>query len=69
MHTESLHRTLSPQAYAALLDHIRRQAEAERRLAIQAFFQAVVFAWPRHSLLAAQRILQPANRSHAMEAA
>jgi hypothetical protein len=69
MHTEPLHRTLSPLAYATLLDHIRCEAEAERRRAIQAFFQAVVFAWPRRSLLAAQRMLHPANRSPAMEAA
>jgi hypothetical protein len=69
MHTETLHRTLSPQAYATLLDHMRCKAEAERRLAIQAFFQAVFFAWPRQSLLAVQRSLQPASRSPSMEVA
>lgn len=43
MHTEHLYQTLSPQAYAVLLDSIRRQAMQERRLAVQAFGQA----WPR----------------------
>jgi hypothetical protein len=43
MHTEHLHQTLSPQAYAALLDSLQRQAMQERRLAVQAFGQT----WPR----------------------
>ena len=38
MRTECLHRTLSPQAYAALQDHLRHEAETERSSAIQAFF-------------------------------
>lgn len=38
MRTECFHRTLSPQAYAALQDHLRREAETERLGAIQAFF-------------------------------
>lgn len=38
MRTECLHRTLSPQAYAALQDQLRHEAETERSSAIQAFF-------------------------------
>lgn len=38
MRTECLHRTLSPQVYAALQDHLRHEAETERNGAIQAFF-------------------------------
>jgi hypothetical protein len=37
MHTEHLHQTLSPQAYAALQDGFRRQAEQDRRRAFQSF--------------------------------
>ena len=37
MHTEHLHQTLSPQAYAALIDGIHRQASRERRLAVRRF--------------------------------
>lgn len=43
MHTEHLHRTLSPEAYADLQDHLRLQAESQRQLAVQAVF----FGWPR----------------------
>lgn len=39
MHTEHLHQTLSPQAYAALLDGLQRQALQDRRRAVQAFGQ------------------------------
>lgn len=42
MHHEPLHRTLSPQAHAALFDAIHRQARRERRLAVQCFGQS----WP-----------------------
>jgi hypothetical protein len=42
MHNESFHRTLSPQAHAALFDAIHRQARRERRLAVQRFGQS----WP-----------------------
>lgn len=37
MRTEHLHQTLSPQAYAALVDAIHRQARRECRLAVQRF--------------------------------
>lgn len=43
MHTEHLHQTLSPQAYAALLDGLQRQAQQDRRRAQQAFGRT----WPR----------------------
>jgi uncharacterized protein (DUF924 family) len=42
MHTEHLHQTLSPQAYAALLDDIHRRARLERRRAVQRFGRS----WP-----------------------
>ena len=42
MHTEHLHQTLSPQAYAALLDDIHRRARLERRRAVQRFG----LSWP-----------------------
>jgi hypothetical protein len=35
MPTEHLHQTLSPRAYAALFDALRRQAERERRAELQ----------------------------------
>lgn len=37
MNTEHLHQTLSPQAYAALLDGLRAQAERQRRAEQRAF--------------------------------
>jgi hypothetical protein len=40
MRTEHLHQTLSPQAYAALFDALRHQAERERRAAVRRFGQA-----------------------------
>lgn len=39
MRTEHLHQTLLPQAHAALLDALQRQAERERRAAVQGFGQ------------------------------
>lgn len=42
MHTEHLHQTLSPQAYAALLNDIHRQARLERQRAVQCFGRS----WP-----------------------
>lgn len=39
MRTEHLYQTLSPQAHAALFDALRRQAERERRSAVQRFGQ------------------------------
>ncbi|OGB14905.1 MAG: hypothetical protein A2W72_04360 [Burkholderiales bacterium RIFCSPLOWO2_12_67_14] len=37
MNTEHLHQTLSPQAYAALLDGLQAQAERQRRAEQRAF--------------------------------
>jgi len=37
MNTEHLHSTLSPQAYAELVDGLRLQAERERSTAMHAF--------------------------------
>lgn len=37
MRTEHLHQTLSPRAHAALFDALQRQAESERRAAVQRF--------------------------------
>ena len=42
MHTEDLYQTLSPQAYAAVVDAIHRQARRERRLAVRRFGRS----WP-----------------------
>ena len=53
MHTEHLHQTLSPQAYAALLDRLQQQAQQDRRRAQQAFGQA----WPRLLWQRAQRLI------------
>jgi hypothetical protein len=39
MRTEHLHQTLSPRAHAALIDALQRQAERERRAAVQGFGQ------------------------------
>jgi hypothetical protein len=69
MHTEHLHRTLSPQAYARLLDHIRQQAESERRQAVQTFFQAVLVAWPHRLLQTVAGVRHPAARTRVVEAA
>lgn len=67
MHTEHLHQTLSPQAYAALLDGLQRQALQERCRAVQAFGQA----WPRQLWrlwLRAQRLRHPFIPSHPQKA-
>jgi hypothetical protein len=69
MHTEHLHRTLSPQAYARLQDHLRQQAECEHRLAVQTFFQTFALALLRPLSPIAQRLRHPQTRSHAIEAA
>ncbi|MBA4265818.1 MAG: hypothetical protein C0453_12100 [Comamonadaceae bacterium] len=55
MHTEHLHRTLTPQAYAHLRGTLRQQAEEERRLAVQTFF----LTWPRQLFLRANHALRP----------
>lgn len=55
MHTEHLHRTLSPEAYARLLDDLKRQAESQRRLAAQTVF----FGWPSLLLQRARRAGRP----------
>lgn len=59
MHTEHLHRTLSPQAYASLQDLLRHQAKEERRLAVQTCLQA----WTRQLLHPAQRMRQAITRT------
>lgn len=67
MHTEDLHQTLSPQAHAALLDGIQRQAVQDRRRALQAFGQA----WPRQLLQLwrlAQRLRHPVFPAHPQKA-
>lgn len=60
MHTEPLHKTLSPQAYAALLDGLQRQALQERRLAQRAFGQA----WWRPMWRHVQRLRLPHFPGH-----
>ncbi len=68
MHTEDLHRTLSIHAYAHLQDTLRQQAEAERRLAVQAGFQAG-FQVLRHQLVQlAQRTRHAFTHAHPMKA-
>jgi hypothetical protein len=64
MYTEHLHRTLSPEVYARLLDDIRHQAESERRLAVQTVF----LAWPSQLLQRARRALHPISHTHALNA-
>ncbi|MGS5089249.1 hypothetical protein ACVC7V_22450 [Hydrogenophaga sp. A37] len=64
MHTEHLYQTLSPQAYAALLDRIRRQAVQERRLAVLAFGQD----WPRRLWRLWQRLRFPIVPTHPQKA-
>lgn len=60
MHTEHLHHTLSPQAYAALLDGLQRQARQERRLAVRAFG----IAWLRALWRRVQRLHVPLFPCH-----
>lgn len=55
MNTEHLHQTLSPQAYAALLDGLRTQAERQRRTEQHAFGAG---AW-RRVWRAAARVQTP----------
>ena len=69
MHTEHLHRTLSPQAYANLLDHLRQQAECEQRQAVQRHVQAFFFTLPRRLLQGIQRTGHRATRTPAIEVA
>lgn len=64
MHTEHLHRTLSPEVYARLLDDIRRQAESQRRQAIQTFF----LGWPSLLLQRARRAGRPILHPQALSA-
>lgn len=64
MHTEHLHRTLSPEAYARLLDDIRRQAESQRRLAVQTVF----LGWPSLLLQRAPRAARPIFHPQALSA-
>lgn len=64
MHTEHLHQTLSPRAYAALLDRIQRQAVQDRRQALRAFGQA----WPRQLWQRAQRLSHPFIPTHPQKA-
>ena len=64
MHTEHLHQTLSPQAYAALLDRLQQQAQQDRRRAQQAFGQA----WPRLLWQRAQRLRLPVTSTHPQKA-
>lgn len=67
MHTEHLHQTLSPRAYAALLDRLQQQAQLDRRRAQQAFGQA----WPRQLLqlwLRARRLRLPVIPTHPQKA-
>jgi hypothetical protein len=49
MNPENLYATLSPEAHAALIDGVRRQAERERRDAIRAC-GLVALGWLRHVL-------------------
>lgn len=49
MNPEYLYATLSPEAYAALIDGVRRQAERERRVAIRAC-GLVALGWLRRVL-------------------
>ena len=53
MHTEHLHQTLSPQAYAALLDDIHRRARLERQRAVQRFGRS----WPSRLRALARRLV------------
>ena len=55
MHTEHLYQTLSPQAHAALLDGLQRQAMQDRRRALRAFGQD----WPRQLWRRAQCLRHP----------
>ena len=64
MHTEHLHRTLSPEAYARLLDDIRRQADSQRRLAVQTVF----LGWPSLLLQRARRAARPIFHPQALSA-
>jgi len=68
MHTEHLHRTLSPQAYAHLQDTLRRQAEAEHRLAVQTGFQAGFQVLRRQLVQLAQRARHTFTRPQPMKA-
>ncbi|MDR7149709.1 hypothetical protein J2W49_001664 [Hydrogenophaga palleronii] len=69
MHTEHLHRTLSPQAYARLQDDIRQQAESEHRQAVQTFFHALLVDWPHRLLQTVAGVRHPAARTRVIEAA
>ena len=62
MHTEHLHQTLSPQAHAALLDVIHRQARRERRLAVQHFGSG----WISHALVRVGRVASGFKRAAAL---
>lgn len=67
MHTEHLHQTLSPQAYAALLDGLQRQALQDRRRSQRTFGQT----WPRQLLQLwqrAQRLRHPVFPTHPQKA-
>lgn len=64
MHTEHLYQTLSPQAHAALLDGIQRQAVQDRRRALRAFGQD----WPRRLWQLAQRLRHPVFPAHPQKA-
>ena len=64
MHTEHLHQTLSPQAYAALLGRLQQQAQQDRRRAQQAFGQA----WPRLLWQRVRRLRLPVTSTHPQKA-
>lgn len=64
MHTEHLHRNLSPQAYARLLDELRHMAERERHQAVQAVF----LTWPHPLIQRAKRALRSITHAHPLKA-
>ena len=68
MNPENLYATLSPKAYAALIDGLRSQAERERRVAIRVFGLAVL-NWLRKALKNGRLISSPPSPSTATHAA